>query len=315
MSNDQWFYTDAQQQQLGPVPFDTIQRLSAAGQIQPTTLVWNESLPNWTAASQVPGIFNAPVATPQSPYQAPAGYGVAPVGSNYPAPFVKKTSFGLYLGAYLAAFILMIIVAVSMMAVSIGTVMASGQSPLDLREEEQQLERAETVEEREAIKERIEQKQRDFSTELSAGASAGIGIGFLGILAAWGLSIFAAVYGYIILYRAWHILQPGGARTTPGQAVGFMFIPIFNIYWIFNAYVGWSTDWNRIRSSYPDLKGAPAASGGIFIAGLVCVFTVIASPVGLILILIGVKQMCDTINFFATRQLMGSSTGNMPKLV
>jgi hypothetical protein len=276
MSNAQWFYSDAQQQQLGPVTFAQVQQLAASGQIQPTTLIWTEGMP----------------------YNAPATYATPAAANGYPAPFVKKTSFKLYMGATIASFILVAIALASLFAVA----KSAADSMPDLAEERRQIATAGTAEEMKQAQENMDKKRAEFSQEISGTSAAGAGIGMLGLLAAWGISIFAAVYGYLILYRSWHVLQPGGARTTPGQAVGFMFIPVFNIYWIFNAYVGWSTDWNRIRRSYPNLQSAPTASGGMCIAAFVCMFTLILSPVGIILFLIYKKQMCDTINFFAANQ-------------
>jgi hypothetical protein len=37
-----------------------------------------------------------------------------------------------------------------------------------------------------------------------------------------------------------------GARTSAGKALGFMFIPLFNLYWAFEVYWGWTKDYNRI---------------------------------------------------------------------
>jgi hypothetical protein len=56
--------------------------------------------------------------------------------------------------------------------------------------------------------------------------------------------IAGAVLGYILLYRHWVMIQDGRARTTPGQAVGFSFIPIFNLYWMFVAIHGLAQDMN-----------------------------------------------------------------------
>jgi eukaryotic-like serine/threonine-protein kinase len=47
-----------------------------------------------------------------------------------------------------------------------------------------------------------------------------------------------------VLYKAWAALPANYARTTPGQAVGFMFVPFYNLYWIWNAYVGFAKDFN-----------------------------------------------------------------------
>jgi len=56
--------------------------------------------------------------------------------------------------------------------------------------------------------------------------------------------IAAVVINYILLYRFWLLIQDGKARTSPGVAVGFCFIPFFNIYWIYVAYVGLAKDIN-----------------------------------------------------------------------
>ena len=57
--------------------------------------------------------------------------------------------------------------------------------------------------------------------------------------------IAGSVISFILLYRFWAIIQGGKARTTPGKAVGFCFIPFFNIYWNYVAMVGLAEDMNR----------------------------------------------------------------------
>ena len=59
------------------------------------------------------------------------------------------------------------------------------------------------------------------------------------------VSLGAGILGLILLYKFWQVNQDGHASTTPGRAVGFMFIPIFNIYWLFRAFPGLSLDQNR----------------------------------------------------------------------
>jgi len=51
------------------------------------------------------------------------------------------------------------------------------------------------------------------------------------------------ICGLVTLHRAWWNVQPARcglnlAIPTPGQAVGFLFIPFFNLYWIFIAFAG-----------------------------------------------------------------------------
>ncbi|MEN6386061.1 MAG: DUF4339 domain-containing protein [Phycisphaerales bacterium] len=57
-------------------------------------------------------------------------------------------------------------------------------------------------------------------------------------------SIASVVLQCVLLYRFWSLIQDGRARTSPGQAVGFCFIPIFHIYWNYVAYVGLAQDMN-----------------------------------------------------------------------
>ncbi|MDF1710707.1 MAG: DUF4339 domain-containing protein [Akkermansiaceae bacterium] len=301
MSNVQWFYSDVQQQQQGPLTFDQIQQMAATGEIQPNTLIWNENLPSWTAASSVPGVFNSAGQTAPSPYPAPAVGQVAPTGGHYPTPQVKKTSFALWIGTYLASLILI--------GIAMAAVIAAAPAAPDYSEENRKMSQAETEQEIREAQEAMNRKTEEYTREFSGESVAGMGAGALGLFLGWALSVFAAVYAYIILYRAWLILQPGGARTTPGKAVGFCFIPFFNIYWIFNVYVGWATDWTRIRSSYSNLQNAPQASSGLFIASVVCLITVILMPIGIILFMICKKQMCDTINHCAANP-NGGMTGS-----
>ncbi len=57
--------------------------------------------------------------------------------------------------------------------------------------------------------------------------------------------VVSTVFWCILLYRHWSLLQGHGARTTPGKAVGYGFIPLFGFYWWFVAYAGLATDNNR----------------------------------------------------------------------
>lgn len=45
----------------------------------------------------------------------------------------------------------------------------------------------------------------------------------------------ASVYFFMVLFRSWTLLEGSTAKMTPERAVGFLFIPFFNIYWIFRA--------------------------------------------------------------------------------
>lgn len=289
MNPVQWYYADANGGQQGPFSTEQLQGMVAAGQLYPNTLLWAEGLADWTEAGQIEGLFPvsaAPVPV-ENPYEPPA---TTPQQSNlYPLPPVKRTSFGLYLGSMICGIIFLLI---AMLALStmvdepatsstqssqLNQLHANAETPDELREAEQILSEAQS---------------EPLSTKQAAGGIAGMVFIVLGC----GAIFFAGIYSYIVLYRAWYILQPGGARTTPGAAVGFLFVPLFSIYWIFVAFLGWSKDWNRIRASYPNLISTPPASEGVFLTGLICAFTVIGFPVTIVCFLIMIKQMCAAIN-------------------
>jgi hypothetical protein len=69
----------------------------------------------------------------------------------------------------------------------------------------------------------------------------------------WILTIIAViVYIQLVvafvkfLKNCWETIQDDGfAMTTPQKAVGFLFVPIFNLYWIFIAYYGLSKQINK----------------------------------------------------------------------
>ncbi|GBL27139.1 hypothetical protein EMGBS8_10870 [Verrucomicrobiota bacterium] len=62
-------------------------------------------------------------------------------------------------------------------------------------------------------------------------------------------AIPVAVFHALILHRGWKSVQDGAAKETPGKAVGFCFIPFFNLYWNFVAHVGLMKEFNRLADS------------------------------------------------------------------
>ena len=60
------------------------------------------------------------------------------------------------------------------------------------------------------------------------------------------IMLFGVVVQSVFLYKIWAAIQGVHARTTPGRAVGFMFIPFYNLYWVFQAVGGWAPDYNKL---------------------------------------------------------------------
>ncbi len=135
-------------------------------------------------------------------------------------------------------------------------------------------------------------------------------IAVLGII----LLLYAGVVALVWCYKIWNTIQDDYVRTTPGKAIGFLFIPFFNLYWAFQATWGFAKDYNSYLSRHGlSASKLPeklflaycilalittlaagvlslATTTGLVYAGLACyiinfiVFTIIASKV------------CDAIN-------------------
>jgi len=130
---------------------------------------------------------------------------------------------------------------------------------------------------------------------------------FLGGFAPW----------LFLLHRAWSSIQDGQARTTPGKAVGFMFIPLFNIWWVFQAVHGFSQDFNRFRDRHR-LPCEPLNESH-FMAYCACVCLGNLPYIGCLanlgmFALIGIigSAMADRINLIADVQAAQSGYGQLP---
>lgn len=285
MSEETQWYVMQGEEQLGPYSGTQLAEFAAAGNVIRESLVWAEGMESWLPAGQIEGLFPtpAPVAqaaprgpSPANPYAPPAGgltihsRGAAlDLHEPYPSPGVKNTGMGAFLFMFLGGIVLCGI------GFLIGGVI--GQSAERMSETDQ----------------------------ISGGMIGGSLAALLLILGGCILNALSFIPVYIALYRAWKCLEPGGyARTTPGAAVGMLFIPFFNYYWIFQAFKGLASDWNTTVQSYPDLKAAPRLSEGVFLT--FCIGCFIA-PLAIIMVFPVLSQMCRGINYFAFRPQPGQS--------
>jgi hypothetical protein len=107
----------------------------------------------------------------------------------------------------------------------------------------------------------------------------------VGLILGLPLFIAGAVISYILLYRLWHIIQDGAARTSPGKAVGFCFIPFFNLYWVYVAIVGLVKDMNAYCNQH-NIEG-PRANEGLALTWFVLLWlTILFSFLSLLIIVI-----------------------------
>lgn len=129
-------------------------------------------------------------------------------------------------------------------------------------------------------------------------------IGLVFLIATLITGIWVSVYGAIVIHRAWRTIQGSTARTTPGKAVGYLFIPFFNFYWIFQAYHGWAKDYNQHLANQGLDQPDKRASEGLFLAtcilmvcGIIPILGLVAQFVGIIFGLITFSQLVRGTNY------------------
>lgn len=62
------------------------------------------------------------------------------------------------------------------------------------------------------------------------------------------LSLVNAVAFCVLVHKMWSAVQDGQEPTTPGRAVGLLFVPFYNLYWVFRALPGWASAYNAFAA-------------------------------------------------------------------
>jgi hypothetical protein len=74
-----------------------------------------------------------------------------------------------------------------------------------------------------------------------AGMIGGVALASIGYLQ---FMVAHIVIMFYILYRMWDSIQDG-VSTSTGKAIGYLFIPVFSVYWVFKAWNGFPTEYNQ----------------------------------------------------------------------
>src|SRR5271170_1941747 len=113
--------------------------------------------------------------------------------------------------------------------------------------------------------------------------------------------LYSGILALIFYYKMWESIQDGHARTSPGKAIGFLFIPLFSLYWIFQVLWGFSKDYNAYVDRHAaDSKKLPE---GLFLACTILPLTMCipflnlltAIPYWVVFMMV-VSQVCDAVN-------------------
>jgi hypothetical protein len=116
------------------------------------------------------------------------------------------------------------------------------------------------------------------------------------------IAIYVFVVVSVFIYKAWASIQDGHVRTGPCKALGFLFIPLFNLYWIFQAFWGFAVDFNKYVARN-NISGAPRLPEGLVLAYCILYVASIIPFVGIALgianFIIGailISKVCDAVN-------------------
>ena len=112
--------------------------------------------------------------------------------------------------------------------------------------------------------------------------------------------VFAMIVHCVLLHKAWSAIQDGITRPTPGKAVGFLFIPLFNIYWLFVAIGGWGKAFNGFAQRNHVQHRAPE---GLFLTHCILSIIPFLSAIALFTGIACLVQYCRGINAVADRNV------------
>lgn len=94
------------------------------------------------------------------------------------------------------------------------------------------------------------------------------------------LELSAFAFLSVIVRRAWANIDGGASHLSPGKAQGFLWVPCFNFYWVFPAFVSLATQTNA-KAEVENVPQARITRGfGIVIATLFSVTTLTALLAG-----------------------------------
>jgi hypothetical protein len=84
-------------------------------------------------------------------------------------------------------------------------------------------------------------------------------------------AILCIVFSCMLHHKCWAAMPEGFGRLTPGKAVGYMFIPFYNLYWVFPSFAGLGSDCVALAKA-KGFRGHDSIAGlGMGLAVVMCV--------------------------------------------
>jgi hypothetical protein len=124
------------------------------------------------------------------------------------------------------------------------------------------------------------------------------------------LGIYSMIIILLMYYKMWTAIQDDNSRTTPGKAVGLLFVPVLNIFWAVYMLVGFAGDYEdfAVRNS---LRSERFSKGLMLQYALLWIFVVASFVVLCILPQFGIGNQV----FGSIYPTFGTATGPLRLLV
>lgn len=243
MSTDHYFFIDSTNEMVGPVSWEILQQLARAGVVVDETLAASEGSSDWAPFAELRVKEEAKSKLPPVPGSGSDGFARSPEVAT--APLKGRVGSGATRAERVEASGAVRVETIRWGWALVFTAMATGIS---------------------------------ISSELYFHFGAN-DLGEKSAILALLLIVPSLVFGSILHYQCWHALPLEYRATTPGRAIGFLFIPIFNFYWAFvswgklsEGYELWQSDIHGGR--IVDLKGLGVAQAVLFCASFLSLLDV-----------------------------------------
>ena len=121
--------------------------------------------------------------------------------------------------------------------------------------------------------------------------------------------ILNLIFTCILHHKCWKAIPAGYARMTPGKAVGYLFIPFFNLYWAFPSFGGLGSDCATVAAK-KGIRGFSALPGLGLTFAILWVVNLLTQQIPVLGFLTGVAQFVIWLLFYkgVVRLLNGLAT-------
>lgn len=124
---------------------------------------------------------------------------------------------------------------------------------------------------------------------------------FTGVLQ---FGVMHMVFTFLILAKMWGSIQDGYARATPGEAIGYLFVPFYNLYWVFQAWGGFPEDYNsfvnRHRLQVSSINSSAfSAYPSLTLLSLIPFLGILPAIINLFVFYSMISATCDAVNALA----------------